>query len=119
MPEVQSGQGPNRPKSGPSAPKERRLSPIDRVSIAQTGKPYEGPVSLPRQLAGNAPQKNDGVKSSTKAVAPKKLVSEADEIAAVKERNKTAADNKAKLIASREAARKAAIAKLAAKKKQQ
>ena len=90
-----------RPLSGVSAPKNRRLSVIDRVSMANTGAPYQAPepTALPRQLSTveSAPEKNNEVKPAAKAVAKPKaakaekpdkkvLVSEADEIAAHKKK---------------------------------
>lgn len=72
---VQSGQGPNRPKSGKSAVKEKRPSLIDRFS---PGGRYEPPaptgqtVSASPQMAVVAPAKNNEVKPAAKAVAKPK-----------------------------------------------
>lgn len=120
---IQSGQGPNRPKSGASAPKEKRQSLIDRFS---PGGRYEAPVALPRQLTETAPEKNNEVKPVTEAVAkpkaapkkkaPKKEAPKVDEDkAALEARKKELEKEKAEKdirAYAREKARREALKKL-------
>lgn len=115
---VQSGQGPNRPKSGKSAVKEKRPSLIDRFSPGGRYEPPATPaptgetVSTSPQMTGVAPQKNNEVKPAAKTVAAKKPVVKDDEFTAQKkkvEQEKIESDIKAY---AREKARRDAIKKL-------
>lgn len=131
-----------RPLSGVSAPKNRRMSLIDRVSMANTGAPYEAPAPvekpLTRQLEAvqeSAPEKNNEVKPAVGAVAKpaakkttKKVaadkpvkkpapVSESDEIAAHKKKMEDERREKDIKAYAIKKAQQSAAAKLAAKKK--